>query len=404
VPSVEEIQQSLLDDNTVLIEFFLSSPQSYAWFISRTTFRAEILPSREEIEELASRFYQGVIRSRSWSDGSESDIPKRVFNTVGARLQKALFSNNLERLRGKRLAIIADGLLQRIPFSALPDELLGKGEGAYKPLLLNYEFVHVPSVTAIAVQRSEQKMRKAPSRVLAAFGDPVFSDSDPRVQRHTVREDGIKDTVAEGGAKLRAFVADRGALSRLPGTRREVEGIAELIPETERVVRLDFDANLQEASPGKLEEFSLIHFATHGIVDSQRPELSGLALSLVNRAGAERDGILLMSDISGLRLSAEAVVLSACETGLGKEINGEGTLSLARAFLYAGASRVVMSLWKVNDDSTADLMRTFYQHMLGVSPLDPTAALHKAELTTLARNEWKAPYFWSAFEVQGDWK
>jgi CHAT domain-containing protein len=147
----------------------------------------------------------------------------------------------------------------------------------------------------------------------------------------------------------------------------------------------------------------MVHFATHGCVNEDQPQLSGLVLSLFDDKGNPTDGFLRLHDIYNLNLPAELVVLSACQTGLGKDVKGEGLVGLTRGFMYAGAKRVAVSLWRVNDVATSKLMEKYYQQMLDKG-LNPVAALRAAQIEMWQTEQWKAPYYWAAFVVQGEWR
>ena len=174
----------------------------------------------------------------------------------------------------------------------------------------------------------------------------------------------------------------------------------------------DFAASRATATSPELAQYRTIHFATHGLLNTVHPELSGLVLSLVDEKGAETDGFLRLHDIFNLNLPAELIVLSACQTGLvgldeqgeiKQEVKGEGLMGLTRGFMYAGAKRVVVSLWSVKDVATAELMNKFYQQMLRKG-VNPVAALRAAQLEMWKTQAWKAPYYWAAFVVQGEWQ
>ncbi|HMX29507.1 MAG TPA: CHAT domain-containing protein, partial [Blastocatellia bacterium] len=194
---------------------------------------------------------------------------------------------------------------------------------------------------------------------------------------------------------------ERGGLQRLPFSREEANAILALTPESERFVALDFDANQDAAIKPELGQYRYVHFATHGLVDNQTPELSGLVLSQLDAEGRNRDGYLRMVEIYNLNLPAELVVLSACKTGLGKDVRGEGLMSLTRGFMYAGAARVLVSLWDVNDKSTADLMSELYRGLLE-RRLRPSAALRAAQLKMMNTRQWAAPFYWAGFTQQGE--
>jgi CHAT domain-containing protein len=152
-----------------------------------------------------------------------------------------------------------------------------------------------------------------------------------------------------------------------------------------------------------MARYRIVHFATHGILNNEHPELSGLVFSLVDKHGNPRDGFLRLYNIYNLNLEADLVVLSACQTALGKQINGEGLMGVTRGFMYAGASRVVASLWKVDDAATAELMKKFYSEMIKVGRR-PADALRVAQLWMQKQERWRAPYYWAGFILQGEWR
>jgi CHAT domain-containing protein len=191
-------------------------------------------------------------------------------------------------------------------------------------------------------------------------------------------------------------------MARLAFSRQEATGIL-AATRGDAMQALGFDANRTMATDPALSQYRIIHFATHSILDSQHPELSGIVLSLVDQHGESRDGFLRLHDLYNLNLPAELVVLSACQTGLGKDIKGEGLVGLTRGFMYAGAARVLASLWKVDDAATAELMKRFYQAMLGDEQLPPAAALRQAQIAISRQKQWAAPYYWAGFVFQGEW-
>jgi CHAT domain-containing protein len=172
-----------------------------------------------------------------------------------------------------------------------------------------------------------------------------------------------------------------------------------------RESRLLVGADATEARLKSLAPYvSIVHFATHALIDHAHPELSGIVLSLVDGAGRPQDGVLRLHDVYNMRLSADLVVLSACQTALGPNVRGEGLIGLTRGFLYAGARRVVASLWRVDDAATAELMRRFYDAMLGPRRLPPAAALRAAQVDMSRQPRWAAPYHWAGFVLQGEWR
>ena len=190
---------------------------------------------------------------------------------------------------------------------------------------------------------------------------------------------------------------------RLPFSREEVRSIAALVPEAEMLEAIDFRASRALVMDGTLERYRILHFATHGLLNTAHPELSGLVLSLVDENGRPQDGFLRLQDIYNLRLSADLVVLSACRSALGRRVAGEGLIGLTRGFMHAGAPRVVASLWQVDDSATAELMRRFYVGILEAR-LRPAAALREAQRSMAAEPRWSSPYYWAGFTLEGEWR
>ncbi len=413
---LSEMQQ-LLDADTLLLEYALGDERSYLWAVTATSIMSFVLPKRAEIEAAARRFYE------LFSLGNGTRGTK---GTEATSLSQMLLSPVAAQLGNKRLLIVADGALQYVPFAALPDPVAGgrwsvAGKNptqppatSHQPLILNHEIISLPSASALAVLRREMAGRPAAAKTLAILADPVFSNTDTRIkgtspaasetaaaapQRRRAGDEQLRRSAEQAGLKTNEL-----RIPRLPGTRREAAGILELVPEAERKQAFDFDANRATFISSELSQYRYLHLATHGLLNSTHPELSGLVLSLVDAQGQPQDGFLRLHEIYNLKLSAELVVLSACQTALGKDIKGEGLVGLTRGFMYAGAPRVVASLWKVDDRATAELMKRFYQAMLGEQRLRPAAALRAAQVEMRKTKEWQDPYYWAAFVLQGEWK
>jgi CHAT domain-containing protein len=242
----------------------------------------------------------------------------------------------------------------------------------------------------------------------------VFTRNDERFKSKSIKiedrsapepETSANTRIIEHLSESEAATASPGRLGipRLPFTRQEAERILAAASAGANLKALDFRANRGTATRAELGRYRYLHFATHGLLDSERPGLSALVLSLFDEEGNPQDGFLRAHEIYNLNLPAELVVLSACQTGLGKEIKGEGMVGLTRGFMYAGAARVVVSLWNVNDKATADLMAKFYQKMLK-NGQRPAAALRSAQVEMWRQRQWQAPYYWAAFVLQGEWR
>jgi CHAT domain-containing protein len=281
---------------------------------------------------------------------------------------------------------------------------------------VDHEIVNLPSASALALIRKEGAGRQMATKTLAALADPVFEADDPRLAaaRKKAPSNGLIASVRSAGSapstsplpsdlerSARSF--HRDGFSRLIFSNEEAEFITGLAPKGSTLKATGFEASRQLAASGELGQYRIVHFATHGLINSEHPELSGLVLSLVDENGKPQDGFLRMGEIFNLEMPADLVVLSACQTALGKEVKGEGLVGLTRGFMHAGAQRVVASLWQVDDLATAELMKRFYSGMLKDN-LRPAAALREAQIEMSGSSRWSSPYYWAGFVIQGEWR
>ncbi len=366
---LDEIRAQVLDAGTLLLEYALGEEHSRVFAVSSTSFESYELPGRTQIEDASRRFYDAI----------KTDADPARSREAASALGRMLVGPVAGALGAKRLVIVADGALQYVPFGALPDPAAPE----QRLLIAAHEIVSLPSASALAVLRRETAGRRPPPKTLAVIADPVFTLDDQRVTPPGARG-------PEG-------------LPRLIGSRREATAILALVPEAMRKRALDFDASRTTATSAELGQYGIVHFATHAILDSVHPELSGVVLSLVDARGRPQDGFLRLHEVFNLKLPVNLVVLSACQTALGREIRGEGLIGLTRGFMYAGARGVVASLWQVDDESTAELMKRFYRAMLkeGRRPAD---ALRTAQLELSRHPRWSAPFYWAGFVLQGEWR
>jgi CHAT domain-containing protein len=391
--SLKEIQQQLLDQSTLLLEYALGEERSYLWVVSPDSITGHELPARAEIESAARSFYE-LAKSASADDRVEE---------AGAALSRMLLGPAADRLETKRLVIIADGVLHYIPFAALPAPVARRSDAATKaPLIVSNEIVTLPSASVLVEMRRELADRKPAAKAVAVFADPVFSSDDPRLKTTGVAAK-VEQALTPDLERAMRDVGVEARFQRLPFSRREAEAITAAVPRGQSAKALDFQASRDAATDAALSDYRVVHFATHGLLDSNNPELSGIVLSLVDQSGQSQNGFLRMHEIYNLKLPAELVVLSACRTGLGKDIRGEGLVGLTRGFMYAGAARIVASLWKVDDAATADLMNRFYRAMF-VRRMRPAAALREAQVEMWRQKRWRSPYYWAAFVLQGEWR
>lgn len=383
--NVEAIQKQVLDENTLLLEFALGEQKSFVWAVTPDSVKSFELPGRATIEQEAKRFYQLV------TDRAQSENPQ-----AAANLGRMLLQPVAAELKQKRLVIVADGVLQYLPFSALT--LSDDG----RPLIVDHEIVTLPSASVLAVLREEFGQWKPASKLLAVLADPVFSANDARLVQGTKTVETANHSTATD-VQRSAIESGLGGLVRLRFSRQEAEEIARLAGDKRNLKALDFSASRSLVTKANLADYRIVHFATHGLINNQNPDLSGVVLSLVDEQGRPQNGFLRLYDIYNLKLDADLVVLSACQTALGKEIKGEGLVGLTRGFMYAGSPRVVASLWRIDDRATADIMKRFYQAMLK-DGLRPAAALRAAQISMSQDKRWHSPHYWAAFTLQGEWR
>lgn len=393
--------QELLDDDTLMVEYALGSRQSYGWAITRDSIKGFELPEREKIENLVRVVYDGFTRNPRTGPALPADRQPTALES----LSKILLDPLSPFAAKKRIVVVADGLLQYLPVSILQT---ATAAGEDRRLLARYEVVNLPSGSALATQRALIKDRKPAPQLLAVIADPVFSADDSRFHEtaspsHTTRSSESSD--ARLGRALRDVQPSAGTLglSRLYFSGPEADAIFSLIPATAGVKKVGFEASRKNVVNDELANFRIIHFSTHGLLDNELPELSGIVFSMFDQQGRPQNGFLQLYEIYNLKLSADLVVLSACQTALGKEVKGEGLVGLTRGFMHAGAPRVVATLWNVNDKATAELMTRFYREML-VNGLKPAAALRAAQLELSQIKQYQSPYYWAGFVLQGEWK
>jgi CHAT domain-containing protein/tetratricopeptide (TPR) repeat protein len=402
-----EIQARTLDGQALLLEYSLGAKRSFLWVVGPHSFDGFPLPGRDVIERLARRYYELLtVRNERRPKESVPAWRTRIASSdveaerAGRELSRRILKPAAKLLGNRPLLVVADGALQYIPFAALPIPASGE------PLGTKHEVVSLPSATALAALRSELRERAAARRELAIFADPVFQRNDPRLKLKMGplgQKGPAPQSPFRGPARTDRDTLDVSNLRRLPFSEKEAETIAALIPPAQVFRATGFAASKSKATGSEMKDFRKLHFATHGVLDTLHPELSGLVLSLYDEHGQPLDGVLRLNDIYNLRLGADLVVLSACRTALGKEWRGEGLIGLTRGFMYAGAARVLASLWSVEDQATAELMGNFYRGMLREG-LSPAAALRKAQLEMRRDPKRKSPYYWAGFSLQGEWR
>jgi tetratricopeptide (TPR) repeat protein len=376
--------QAQIDPDAILLQYSLGQTRSFVWAVTRESIRGFTLPSRATIEEAARNVHANLGRPPGARAGTS-------LQSQLARLAQQVLHVAGDAVATKpRLLVAADGALQYVPFGVLP--VAGPARARPVPLAAARDDREIITVASMSARQAARPSSETRPPTIAVFADPVMEDTDSRF-------DGDR---LHGALPTDGLISARSAtgplLTRLPYTGREAQAITALLPTAANLVAVGFDANLDAVLNDDLRKYRYVHFATHGIVDSERPSLSALALSQFDEHRQRRAGFLRLYDIYTLELDAEVVVLSACETGLGREIRGEGFIGLTQGFAYAGARNVVASLWQVPDSATAELMTKFYQRLL-TEHESPALALAEAQRSLAL--ERADPYFWGAFVIQG---
>ncbi|MDH3545498.1 MAG: CHAT domain-containing protein [Gammaproteobacteria bacterium] len=383
---VEDFQR-LLDQDTILLQYSFGNDRSFVWAVTRDSLDAIELADRNSVQQ-ASLAVLGNINALE----SSQDNQRRLDQDL-RRLATYVLHPLAQHLGSKsRLLVVPDGALEYIPFAVLP--------AANDPdarLIETHEIVTLPSMSVVMALRARGAAE--PEKTIAVFADPVVEARDPRLGNMQTQSHPVVSLPAD------PLIRSTVSLGRLPSTADEAKAIAALVPESERYLALGFDANRDQVMSMDLTRYRYLHFATHGIVDARYPALSSLVLSQFDEKGNGREGLLRLYDIFDLELNANLVVLSACNTALGRQIRGEGLMGLAQGFMYAGARSLLVSLWQVPDRATAELMARFYENMFDANePYAPAAALRKAQLTLAENRRWSHPYYWGAFVLLGDWQ
>ena len=372
--SISQIQNQIIDDQTVILEYFIEEKESYLIIITRRSAELCVLAGRDDLEKSLRAYIKLLsVRSNDAQVGVEAEerIAKELIPLVkGGLLEDA-----------KALIVIPDGILHYLPFETLRASI-GHGSGyLIEKLVISY----CPSSSSLFILKKQEK-RNVRQRALLALGGPNYGIL-PASEHETTKKDVLNQLYNE----------QRFRFSPLPFSKREVLEIGKLFARSERTILVGEEASEEAVKKLPLVEYRLIHFACHGFLDERNPFRSALVLSL--KAQQEEDGYLQMREIYGLTMNADLVVLSACQTGNGPLERAEGPMWLARPFFYAGARSVLVSLWSINDKSTAIFMKEFYRNL--VEGCDAGRALQLAKIRML-NSAWSHPFYWASFILIGD--
>ena len=411
---LEQIQKELRNQDTALLEFSLGEVRSYVWVLTQDSFRGYELPAGQIIREQATEVYKLLTARQDLEKLKGDDYAAKIeaadslyFEKAGA-LSEILLGQLTDHLKkSRRLVIVSEGPLQYISFEALPIPKAMRNASEDRPafLIASHEIVRLPSIATLIAIRNAATPAPSANSIVAVFADPVFSADDERVNKQSNASVATANVSPTPESELPALngLSNSGGPARLGHTANEADAIVATTPTGTALVAEGFDASREMAMSPPVEQFQIVHFATHSFLDNEHPEVSGLVLTMVDANGAKKNGLMLLPDIYTLKLSAQLTVLSACETALGKDLDGEGLVGLTHSFLSAGSKSIVASLWKVDDRATSLLMSDFYQSMLQ-NGMAPAAALRAAKLKLMKEQRWSPPYFWAGFVFQGEYE
>jgi CHAT domain-containing protein len=384
-------QQVVADNDTVLLEFSLGAQKSYLWAITRSEIKSYELPNEKQIDELANRVYDLL-------KGMPSEKTEAELSAAAQSLAQTVLFPAADQLNHHRIIIIPDGSLNYIPFQILPSPM------SNEPLVASKEIINAPSASILGDLQAEAAHRQPANNLLAAFGDPVFASDVEQSESADKNDEAVVATARLRSAlrdtDLNGDTFDPTAVSRLFNAKRELKSLRDLAGDRALIVS-DYDATRQRFLSTDLTQFTILHLVTHGYFNPKHPENSGFVLSNVDRERKQFEGFVGIKEIYEMRTPVLLVVLSACQTALGKDVRGEGLMGVTRGFMHAGASSVVASLWEVDDRATAELMKVFYSNMLQRG-MKTGEALREAQNTIRQQPEWRSPHYWAAFTLQGD--
>jgi CHAT domain-containing protein/tetratricopeptide (TPR) repeat protein len=394
-----DIQNQVLDAETSLLEYSLGGQKSYLWIITPAGLESYELADKRVIEAAAHKL---AVLLNEPPDGAQKQEETRA---AVAELSRLVLGPVADKLKTYRLIVVPDGILQYIPF-----QILTPSQDSDEPLIARHEIINAPSASTLALVRQQMQNRPAAPKLLAALGDPVLSSN------YSWKAPGARAGRGGGPSPLEEEQRRQRRSARRPEqtpepsklpplffAKDELNELRRMAPTDEALIYTEFDATRDNLRNLDLTQYRILHVATHGLLNAREPELSGLVMSLVDQEGRPLNGFVGLADIYKLHAPVDLVVLSACQTALGKEVRGEGLVGLTRGFLYAGASSVVASLWEVDDEVTAELMKRFYDNMLRRG-MRPAAALREAQNSIRQEPQWRSPYYWAAFTLQGEYR
>lgn len=391
------IQKELLDSDSVLLQYCLGNEKSYLWVASKSSLAVYVLPKKEIIEDVVEQVYKNItFRSRkaefkfNIEKEKQEKITKadRKYQESIVKLSEIILKPALKSTNAKqRLIVVPDGKLRHIPFGLL---IVDSSES----VIDNFDVVTLSSASSLYLLRKNATKKQTNQKLIAIIAEPVFDITDERLRGSLISK---KETAAIRGIQE----SDRAGIDRIPFSGVEAEAISTIVPNGNYKKLTGIEASVPNVL-AIISYYKMLHFATHGVRNKLSPELSGILLSLIDQNGVKTNGILSNNKVASLKINADLVVLSSCESGLGEEFEGEGTVGIAKSFIYAGARRVVTSLWAVDDEATAEFMKYFYENIF-MRKKSASSALRLAQLQMKKNPKWSSPFFWGAFSIEGEY-
>jgi CHAT domain-containing protein len=364
-----------------LIEYYLGKERSYLILITDKSFYLRELSSRREIYD-SLRAYLKVISEKPSGEFKGVKASLRLYEELISPIQSMIDNST------KNLIIIPDGILCYLPFESLMSQNNGIGSAKNEFLIERYNISYMPSASSLLLLQKNRKEKQF-KKDLLALGNP----------KYRVRNSKQLNPFSPAQILFNIYDSLGFSFSPLPYSELEVERISKHFDEDKKSVYLSENANESAFKGIPLTDFRIIHFACHGFVDEQFPLRSALVLSLLNNE--KEDGFLQAREIYNLRISSEIVVLSACQSGIGKLEPGEGSLGLSRVFFFAGAKSVVATLWEIGDKPTAIFSDNFYKYLLNGD--SKAVALKNAKIDMINSN-YSHPFYWAAFILSGEYR
>lgn len=409
--SIKELQRNILKEDESLIEYFLTRDGVYCFVIDRRDARVQKLaPTKDTVEKRVESFLRNI----------QETVKGSPFDSQGAmRLYEELVKPIGEPTGGKTLIVVPHGILALLPFEALLSPM--NGHQAF--LIEKYRIKYIQSASVLGMLRTHYVKEGVTDHFLG-FGDPVYDFENYRRGEPEVGDEVGSDRSASRQWRKTGYLRAGGRLNRLVGSGREVKEIGDIFRKKQLSGKTlcRIDAREENAKSKEMEHYGYIHFSAHGILT---PHFQAIALSHIPES--REDGFLTLGEIMNSRFNAHLVVLSACETGLGRIERGEGVTGLTRAVMYAGSPAAVVSLWSVSDEGTEKLMVRFYRNLMEKG-MEKEEALRQAKIEMLTKEtadphgetvkrdglrsvsitrkfngeSFHHPFYWAAFVMYGE--